>query len=85
MEPVREGFNWAAYITPFAVLASGATLAAFLLTRWRRAGALSASSTGAADRDPKAPGAGSTATPAVPDATPEELARLEAAIRSDDR
>ena len=72
MAPVRQGFNWAAYITPFAAIAGGGTVVAFLMHRWRQA----------AMRRP-APQPIVTGAPSV-DATPEELARLEAAIRDDD-
>ncbi len=67
MAPPRQGFNWAAYLTPFAVLGGGAALVFSLLRRWRR------------EAEEVAP----VSAPVV-DATDEELARLEAAIRSDE-
>jgi len=36
MEPVREGFNWLAYILPFAALLGGGALVVTLLRRWTR-------------------------------------------------
>jgi len=72
MAPVRRGFNWAAYITPFVAVAGGGTVVALLMHRWRQA---------AIHRPPPTPVATSTLQV---DATPDELARLEAAIRQDD-
>jgi cytochrome c-type biogenesis protein CcmH len=69
MAPVREGFNWAAYIMPFLGIGGGAAVAAVLIHRWQRA-ALAR------------PAPLSTVAPV--DATPEELARLDAAIRDDE-
>jgi len=74
MAPVREGFNWAAYITPFVALGAGATFAGFLMTRWRRAGI--------AHEAAGPPHATDASTPV--DATAEELDRLNAAIRDDE-
>jgi cytochrome c-type biogenesis protein CcmH len=72
MAPVREGFNWAAYLAPFLAIGAGATVVAILTQRWRHA---------AEDRTQEY----RAARLAQPDvqATPEELARLDAAIRND--
>jgi cytochrome c-type biogenesis protein CcmH len=72
MAPVREGFNWAAYIAPFVAIGGGAALVAILTQRWRHA---------ADDRTQEYHAArlGSSDV----QATPEEMARLEAAIRKD--
>lgn len=75
MAPVREGFNWAAYITPFVAIGAGATLVAVLTQRWREAAARQTAQGGTT--------AGAT-SPAAAQATPEEMAQLEAAIRDDD-
>jgi cytochrome c-type biogenesis protein CcmH len=72
MVPVREGFNWAGYITPFVAVGVGAAVAATLMWRWRRA---------AAQHSTGSPPA--FVAPAGVEATPEELARLDAAIRDD--
>jgi cytochrome c-type biogenesis protein CcmH len=72
MAPVREGFNWAAYIAPFLAIGAGATVVAILTQRWRHA---------AEDRTQEYR-AGRLPHPDV-QATPEELARLDAAIRND--
>ena len=37
MAPVREGFNWAAYITPFVAIGTGAAVVTLLTQRWRQA------------------------------------------------
>jgi cytochrome c-type biogenesis protein CcmH len=71
MAPPAEGFNLFGWAAPFVALGAGAIAVVALLRSWRRA-----------------PRAGSTspsvaARPAS-DATPEELARLEAAIRNDE-
>jgi cytochrome c-type biogenesis protein CcmH len=69
MSPKREGFNWAGYLVPFAALGAGAAAVAVVLRGMqRRAAAVAAPSA-------RAVGA---------QATPEELARLDAAIRRDD-
>jgi cytochrome c-type biogenesis protein CcmH len=69
MAPTREGFNLVGWVAPFAVVVAGAAAAAAFLSRSRARGA--------------APAAAVSAAPA--DATPEELARLEAAVRGDER
>lgn len=72
MAPVREGFNWAAYITPFVAIGTGAAVVTLLTQRWRQATARRSSDELAA----------AVTAPDVP-ATPDEIARLEAAIRDD--
>lgn len=70
MAPPRVGFNWAGYVTPFVALGLGGAIVAMLITRWRRGG-----------------GSETATAPAVVvpvDATPDELRRLEEAIRRDD-
>lgn len=83
MSPVREGFNWAAYVAPFVALGAAAVGVAALIHRWREP---AAGSRGAA-ADGALPGRGDQLAPTDPtiDATPDELARLEAAIRDDSR
>ncbi len=76
MAPTREGFNWAAYVTPFVALGAGAGLVAVLIQRWKRAADLAAQPIASAT-------AGGHAAHAHVDATPEELARLDAAVRDD--
>jgi cytochrome c-type biogenesis protein CcmH len=70
MAPKREGFNWAGYLVPFAALGAGAAALVFVLRRMQqRTAAVSAESHPA---------------PAATRATPDELARLHAAVRRDD-
>ena len=70
MAPKREGFNWAGYLMPFAVLGAGAIGLVSALRRMQRRTAAVAG--------PMRP----MSVPAV--ATPDELAQLDAAIRRDD-
>ena len=71
LAPKKQGFNWAAYVAPFAALGAGAIAVAALIRRWGRQ---------------PAPAGGAPARPALHmDATPEELARLDAAVREDER
>ena len=70
MSPKREGFNWAGYLVPSVALAAGAAgLVVVLRGMQRRTAAIAAERRSA-----------SLASPA----TPEEHARLQAAIRRDD-
>jgi cytochrome c-type biogenesis protein CcmH len=70
MSPKKEGFNWAGYLAPFAAVGAGGVVIAALLKRWQR----------------PAPVAASAAAPRLPvSATSDELARLDAAVRRDDR
>ena len=70
MAPPAAGFNLLGWIAPFAVLGGGTVLVVSLLRRWRR-------------QAPVAPLAGpQTSRPT--DATDDELARLEAAVRDDE-
>jgi len=71
MAPPAEGFNLFGWVAPFVALGSGAVVIAVLLRSWRR------------------PGHGRPATVATPagrpsDATPDELARLDAMVRNDE-
>jgi cytochrome c-type biogenesis protein CcmH len=69
MEPVKEGFNWVGYILPFGVLAVGAVLVSRLVRQWSRP----AVAAGVAGQ-----------TPTGIDATPDELKRLDQALRNDE-
>jgi cytochrome c-type biogenesis protein CcmH len=71
MAPPAEGFNLFGWVAPFAALGTGAVVIAVLLRSWRR---------------PAHGRPAPVATPAgVPsDATPDELARLEAMVRKDE-
>jgi cytochrome c-type biogenesis protein CcmH/NrfF len=67
--PSKRGFNWAGYLTPFAAIGGGAALILTLLRQWRREAK-------AAEAVPPA---------RAVEATPDELARLDAALRNDAR
>ena len=81
MAPKREGFNLAGYAMPFAALGTGAVVVAALIRKWgRRAAAVQA----AHDARIASGLAGNGASPAA-EASPDELARLEAAVRGESR
>jgi cytochrome c-type biogenesis protein CcmH len=67
--PKAQGFNLLAYVAPFAAVGSAALFAGWLLHRWRN----EAPEPEVAPRIPQAAG------------TAEEMTRLEAAVRNDDR
>jgi cytochrome c-type biogenesis protein CcmH len=71
MAPPKEGFNLLAYILPFAAIAVGGSVAMMLLKRWT-------------SRSASAPVAVSSSASSAVSATPDELARLERALRSDE-
>jgi cytochrome c-type biogenesis protein CcmH len=71
MAPKKEGFNWAGYIVPFAAVGGGAVAVAAVLRGMHRRSEEVAASRGAAVISPG-------------NASADELARLEAAIRRDD-
>jgi cytochrome c-type biogenesis protein CcmH len=69
MSPRREGFNRLAYLLPGAAIATGAVMLAVMLRRWRR--------------PPPVVAPASISPGSTPDASPEELRRIEAAVRDD--
>jgi cytochrome c-type biogenesis protein CcmH len=71
--PKPEGFNIAGYVVPFIAMAAGATGVTLLLRRWTRAAAVAAAAA------PVAP-----AVAAGVQATPDELARVAAAVRDEE-
>lgn len=78
MAPKREGFNLAGYAMPFAALGTGAVVVAALIRRWgARAAAVQAAHV--------ASHAGNGVSPTAVDASADELARLEAAVRGEGR
>lgn len=75
MAPRKEGFSLLAWFAPFAAVAGGALGIGMLLRRWRKNASAAASARDAAvQREATVDGAGT-------DATPDELERLEAALR----
>ena len=74
--PRKEGFSLAAWFAPFAAVAVGAVGIGALLRSWRM-------NAKTADAARQARAAARPASAPSVDATPEELARLEAALRED--
>ncbi len=73
MQPRKQGFNLLAWFAPFAAIALGAVAIGALLRGWRRNADV------AAARRASEP---ATIDPSI-DATPDELARLQAALREE--
>ena len=71
--PKKEGFNWAGYLAPGVVMATGAVVLTMLLRKWAR----DARATAAA-RTASTPGGA-----AVPGVSAEELARLDRVLREE--
>ncbi len=70
MAPPKEGFNLLGYVAPFAALGVGGVVVFALIRQWRARAPVAA----------VPPKPGTTRT----DATPEELARIDAAVRDDE-
>lgn len=75
--PRKQGFNLLAWFAPFVALAAGAVAIGALLRGWRMNAVKAAAATQAASA------AMTTAELGELDATPEELERLQAALRED--
>ena len=73
MQPRKQGFNLLAWFAPFAAIALGAVAIGALLRGWRRNADVAAAKRAAEAVTPDAP----------IDATPDELARLQAALREE--
>ena len=73
MQPRKQGFNLLAWFAPFAAIALGAVAIGALLRGWRRNADVAAANRAG---EP-------TALDAALDATPDELARLQAAVREE--
>lgn len=69
--PVKQGFNWAGYFVPSIVMATGGVVLTMMLRRWTQQSAANAVL------------AGSAAAPRAVDASEDEMARLQAALRDD--
>ena len=83
MAPKKQGFNLAGYLVPFAALGTGSVVVAALIRRWGTRAAAAQAAHAAAHASGNGVPAGRT--PAAADATPDELARLEAAVRGEAR
>lgn len=75
MAPTKSGFNLVGWTMPFGAILVGGGVLAVLIRRWRRRGAVAAAER-AASASPRAAAGG--------DASAEELARVEAAVRGDE-
>ena len=69
MAPPRTGFNLLGYVVPGIAIGIGAIVLAVAIRRWRSPGPVA--------------GAGLGSPIATADATPDELQRLESAVRDD--
>jgi cytochrome c-type biogenesis protein CcmH len=76
MAPTKSGFNLVGWTMPFGAILVGGGVLAVLLRRWRRRGAVAAAERGESSGPRAVRGVGASA---------EELARVEAAVRGDDR
>jgi cytochrome c-type biogenesis protein CcmH len=74
MAPTREGFNLVGWAMPFTALAVGGAVVAMLVRRWSRRAA-----------SVRTAGAGSPPPAIHVNATADEMARLDAAVRGDQR
>lgn len=84
--PRKQGFNLLAWFAPFAGLALGAVGIGVLLRSWRLNARRAAESQAARDAQSAAASASSSASANILsdlDATPDELARLQAALKDD--
>jgi cytochrome c-type biogenesis protein CcmH len=84
--PVKQGFNWAGYFMPAVVMTTGGIVLTMMIKRWTARAAVNAS---AAERSGTGAAGAAVASRAVGtaagvDATPEEMARLEQALREED-
>jgi cytochrome c-type biogenesis protein CcmH len=75
MAPVKEGFNIMGYVVPFITVGVGATMLITLLQRWKRETAAEAPLVVSKSVLP--------ISGTIPEATDDELRRLEAAVRGD--
>lgn len=77
--PVKQGFNWAGYFAPAVVMTTGGIVLTMMIKRWTQRAAVNAAAASATSGTAAAP----DALPQV-DASADELARLEKALREED-
>lgn len=86
--PVKQGFNWAGYFAPAVVMTTGGIVLTMMIKRWTARAAVNAASAASGVGPAATAGAGAARGTAAPgagvDATAEELARLEKALREED-
>ncbi|MBA3853667.1 MAG: hypothetical protein C0503_04575 [Gemmatimonas sp.] len=75
--PVKQGFNWAGYFAPAVVMTTGGIILTMMIKRWTLRSAANASTAAAAT------GAAPAAAARI-DASADEMARLEKALREED-
>lgn len=73
--PVKQGFNWAGYFAPAVVMTTGGIILTMMIKRWTARSAATASVAAA--------GSAPAAAPRI-DASADEMARLEKALREED-
>ncbi len=78
--PVKQGFNWAGYFMPAVVMTTGGIVLTMMIKRWTERAAVNAGATAA----PAASGTAPAGTAPRIDASADELARLEKALREED-
>lgn len=76
--PVKQGFNWAGYFAPAVVMTTGGIVLTMMIKRWTQRAAVNAAAASAA------PASAAPGTPPRIDASADELARLEKALREED-
>ncbi len=82
--PVKQGFNWAGYFAPAVVMTTGGIILTMMIKRWTTRAAVNAAARADGAGAAVAAGAGvAGATPRI-DATADEMARLEKALREED-
>jgi cytochrome c-type biogenesis protein CcmH len=87
MAPKKVGFNWAGYVAPFAAIGGGGVLLAAMMRRWSRRAAQVSAAEAAAHAQRASENGHAAYTPGAGyagDATPDELAALNAAVRGGD-
>ena len=82
--PVKQGFNWAGYFAPAVVMTTGGIILTMMIKRWTARAAVNAASATAAAAAAGGASVGAAAAAPRIDASAEELARLEKALREED-
>jgi len=75
--PVKQGFNWAGYFAPAVVMTTGGIILTMMIKRWTARAAANAPAMAAGSAS------GAAVVPRI-DASADEMARLEKALREED-